>query len=382
MLSVLDGAVLVISAVEGVQPQTRVLMRALQRLRIPVLLFVNKIDRPGADTGRVLRAIARAADARRSSRWVGTRALGTRAAGFTPGPSAADAAAAARLTEVLAEHDERHPGRLRRGRGWRSRTAAAPRASRLRRRRAPGASGLLRLRDHRSGHRAADGRPRRAAACRRGRCRRARSPARSSRSSAAPAARRSPTSGCSRARCAPATGCSLGHGRDGKVTAIGVIGRDSADGRHAAVDPSRRRPLLRRPGRDRLRREIARLRGLTAIQVGDQIGPPSASLASAASGRPSSRPARQRPARQRPACPAAGPRSTSSARPRWNRSSRPARPGDRGTLRAALGQLAEQDPLINVRQDDAVGELSVSLYGEVQSGGHRRPRWPATSAST
>src|SRR4030081_1619202 len=34
-LSVLDGAVLVISAVEGVQPQTRVLMRALQRLGIP-----------------------------------------------------------------------------------------------------------------------------------------------------------------------------------------------------------------------------------------------------------------------------------------------------------------------------------------------------------
>ena len=33
MLGVLDGAVLVVSAVEGVQPQTRVLMRALQRLR-------------------------------------------------------------------------------------------------------------------------------------------------------------------------------------------------------------------------------------------------------------------------------------------------------------------------------------------------------------
>src|SRR6266542_1968878 len=36
-LSVLDGAVLVISAVEGVQPQTRILMRALQRLRVPAL---------------------------------------------------------------------------------------------------------------------------------------------------------------------------------------------------------------------------------------------------------------------------------------------------------------------------------------------------------
>ncbi len=45
MLSVLDGAVLVVSAVEGVQAQTRVLMRTLQRLRIPTLIFVNKIDR-------------------------------------------------------------------------------------------------------------------------------------------------------------------------------------------------------------------------------------------------------------------------------------------------------------------------------------------------
>jgi ribosomal protection tetracycline resistance protein len=48
VLHVLDGVVLVVSAVEGVQPQTRVLMRALQRLNIPVVIFVNKIDRRGA----------------------------------------------------------------------------------------------------------------------------------------------------------------------------------------------------------------------------------------------------------------------------------------------------------------------------------------------
>src|SRR3990170_4155938 len=48
VLSVLDGAVLVVSAVEGVQAQTRVLMRTLRRLRIPTLIFVNKIDRRGA----------------------------------------------------------------------------------------------------------------------------------------------------------------------------------------------------------------------------------------------------------------------------------------------------------------------------------------------
>src|SRR5438552_2516899 len=58
VLSVLDGAVLVLSAVEGVQPQTRILMRALKRLRVPTLLFVNKIDRGGAGDERVLRGIA------------------------------------------------------------------------------------------------------------------------------------------------------------------------------------------------------------------------------------------------------------------------------------------------------------------------------------
>src|ERR1043165_6237864 len=58
VLAVLDGAVLVIAAVEGVQPQTRVLMHALQRLRIPTLLFVNKIDRGGADPDRVVDEIA------------------------------------------------------------------------------------------------------------------------------------------------------------------------------------------------------------------------------------------------------------------------------------------------------------------------------------
>jgi ribosomal protection tetracycline resistance protein len=48
VLSVLDGAVLVVSGVEGVQAQTRVLMRTLRRLGIPTLIFVNKLDRVGA----------------------------------------------------------------------------------------------------------------------------------------------------------------------------------------------------------------------------------------------------------------------------------------------------------------------------------------------
>jgi ribosomal protection tetracycline resistance protein len=54
---VLDGAVLVVSAVEGVQAQTLVLWRALARLGIPTVVFVNKIDRRGADTERVLEQI-------------------------------------------------------------------------------------------------------------------------------------------------------------------------------------------------------------------------------------------------------------------------------------------------------------------------------------
>ncbi|HDR7798355.1 TPA: tetracycline resistance ribosomal protection protein [Bacillus tropicus] len=54
---VLDGAILVISAVEGVQAQTKLLMRTLQKLNIPTILFVNKIDRSGANTEKVVKHI-------------------------------------------------------------------------------------------------------------------------------------------------------------------------------------------------------------------------------------------------------------------------------------------------------------------------------------
>ena len=53
-LTVLDGAVLVLSAVEGVQAQTRLLWRALEKMGIPTLLVVNKVDRTGCDTPGVL----------------------------------------------------------------------------------------------------------------------------------------------------------------------------------------------------------------------------------------------------------------------------------------------------------------------------------------
>lgn len=53
-LRVMDCAVLVISAVEGVQAQTEMIWNALLKLRIPTILFVNKMDRVGADPDAVL----------------------------------------------------------------------------------------------------------------------------------------------------------------------------------------------------------------------------------------------------------------------------------------------------------------------------------------
>src|SRR4029450_6159335 len=104
VLSVLDGAVLVVSAVEGVQAQTRVLLRALRRLRTPTLIFVNKLDRGGADPGRALRTIAERL----------TPAVGAMGAAADPGTPAArsrpygpdDPAFTARLAELLADHDD------------------------------------------------------------------------------------------------------------------------------------------------------------------------------------------------------------------------------------------------------------------------------------
>ena len=56
-LRVCDGVILVISAVEGVQAHTETLWKALCNRKIPVLVFINKIDRVGADTLAVIHAI-------------------------------------------------------------------------------------------------------------------------------------------------------------------------------------------------------------------------------------------------------------------------------------------------------------------------------------
>jgi ribosomal protection tetracycline resistance protein len=84
--------------------------------------------------------------------------------------------------------------------------------------------------------------------------------------------------------------------------------------------------------------EMAAVRGLGAVRVGDAIGePPRGEAVTARFPRPALE-------------------AVVFAK----------RPEEAGSLRAALNQLAEQDPLIAVRQDDLRHEIAVSLYGEVQ----------------
>jgi ribosomal protection tetracycline resistance protein len=314
-LGVLDGAVLVISAVEGVQPQTRILMRALQRLRVPMLIFVNKIDRPGAGYDRVLAAIAERL----------TPAIAAMGSVRGPGTPTADFVAwdgagrnvPAHLLEVLAEHSDPllaayvrdepgvSPRRLRRELAAQARrgcvypvysgsalTGAGVDAL------MGGIAGLLPA----AGRDAAGPVSGRVFKIERG-----------------PAGEKIAYvrmfSGTVRIRDR------VQFGRSGarKVTAISVF----ADG-----------PAV--PRGSVSAGEIGKLCGLAEVRVGDAVGVPP-------------------PGGQHRFAP-----------PTLETVVGPREPGERGALRAALGQLAEQDPLINVRQDDARQELSVSLYGEVQ----------------
>ncbi|MEU7588817.1 GTP-binding protein [Micromonospora sp. NPDC049230] len=104
-LGVLDAAILVLSAVEGVQPHSRRIMRILRSLRLPTLIFVNKIDRAGARpeelVGDVRRLLTPAVAA------LGTvRAPGTPEAAFRRDDPRYDHGSAHRLAETLAEHDD------------------------------------------------------------------------------------------------------------------------------------------------------------------------------------------------------------------------------------------------------------------------------------
>jgi ribosomal protection tetracycline resistance protein len=112
----------------------------------------------------------------------------------------------------------------------------------------------------------------------------------------------------------------LGRAVEGKVTAIGVCDRGSAAAR-GSVSAG----------------EIGKLWGLAEVQVGDPIGAPRTAAT-----------------------------EHHFAPPTLETVVVPLDPADKAALRVALAQLAEQDPLIDVRQDDVRQELSVSLYGEVQ----------------
>jgi ribosomal protection tetracycline resistance protein len=318
VLSVLDGAILVISAVEGVQPQTRVLMRALQRLGIPVLFFVNKIDRAGADGERVLAEIAR----RLSPAIVPmgfTRAQGARAACFGAW-GAGDAAFRAELAETLAENDEAILAAYVRD------EATVPYARLRRELAAQTGRALVHPVFFGSAITGAGTEPLMAGLAEL-------LPTAGGQAEGPVAGRvfkieRTPGgekvayvrmfSGTIRTR----DRLSFGRDQDAKVTAV----EPSWPGAAASVSAG----------------EIGKLWGLAEIQVGDQLGPGQASP-----GQP-------------------GPGEHHFDPPTLESVVVPRRAGDRARLRVALGQLAEQDPLINVRQDDTAGELSVSLYGEVQ----------------
>ncbi|MFB6606536.1 GTP-binding protein [Streptomyces noursei] len=105
VLGVLDGAVLVLSAVEGVQAHTRVLMRTLREVGLPVLLFVNKIDRSGARAEALLRDV-RHKLVPHPLAMTAVRDLGTPSARALPHVLDDEAEFRTRVAETLAEVDE------------------------------------------------------------------------------------------------------------------------------------------------------------------------------------------------------------------------------------------------------------------------------------
>jgi ribosomal protection tetracycline resistance protein len=315
-LGVLDGAILVLSAVEGVQPQTRILMRALQRLRVPTLLFVNKIDRRGAGDARVLRAIAERLSAAIVPMGT-THGLGTRTAEFVPADDT-DGAFTDRLAGELAEHNEsilaeylddvgtlsyahlrseltaqtRHAlvypvyfGSAMTGAGIGALVAGILELlpTNIGATNDPPSGTVFKIEQSAGGQRIAYVRM---------------------------------FSGTIRTRDL------VEFGRENKqrVTALHVFEHGGAV----------QRPFVAAG-------EIAKLWGLPNIQIGDRIGPPGARAA-----------------------------HQSFAPPTMESVVFANRSGDGARLHHALTQLAEQDPLINVRQDPRRGDLSVSLYGEVQ----------------
>ena len=104
-LRVLDGVVLVVSAVEGVQSQTRRLAQAVRAAGLPLLVFVNKIDRLGARGGPLLEEIRRKLNLRVAAMNAAS-GPGERTATVAP-CDRADPAWRDPVIDLLAETDER-----------------------------------------------------------------------------------------------------------------------------------------------------------------------------------------------------------------------------------------------------------------------------------
>jgi elongation factor G len=58
-MRILDGCVLVLDGVRGVEPQTETVWRQRQKFDLPCLCFINKMDRPGADFGKAMESMRR-----------------------------------------------------------------------------------------------------------------------------------------------------------------------------------------------------------------------------------------------------------------------------------------------------------------------------------
>ena len=56
-MRVLDGCVIVLDGVRGVEPQTETVWRQRTRFHLPALFFINKLDRPGADFDRAMATV-------------------------------------------------------------------------------------------------------------------------------------------------------------------------------------------------------------------------------------------------------------------------------------------------------------------------------------
>src|SRR5512138_111877 len=63
-LRVLDGAVVVFSAVDGVEPQSETVWHQADKFGVPRIAFINKMDRVGADFPAVVEQIAKRLGAR------------------------------------------------------------------------------------------------------------------------------------------------------------------------------------------------------------------------------------------------------------------------------------------------------------------------------